>query len=102
MVALQMDGRAFNAEAFGAFLSEQSDLGPKWHPTYVRVVTTFPMTETNKVVKRHLQRDRWQSSDPTYRSRGFGKPYVRVDTEAIEHIRAHFEARGRLSALDPI
>ena len=102
MVAVQMDGRAFNAEAFSAFLSEQSDLGPKWHPTYVRVVTTFPMTETNKVVKRHLQRDRWESSDPTYQSGGIDKPYVRIDSGAIQQIRAHFESRGRLSALDPI
>jgi fatty-acyl-CoA synthase len=72
MVALQLDtegaaaGAAFDAAGFSAFLAAQSDLGPKWLPTYVRVVSAFPMTETNKVVKRVLQRERWESDDPVW------------------------------------
>lgn len=64
MAALQLTpGSVFDPAAFAAFLTEQSDLGPKAAPTFVRVVEDFPMTQTNKVLKRLLVTDRWQTSD---------------------------------------
>ena len=100
MAALQMELAAFDPVAFSAFMAEQSDLGPKWFPSYVRVVSTFPMTETNKVVKRHLQREHWESSDPTWHSAGPGKPYVRIDDSMLKEIRGRFGSRGRSAVLD--
>lgn len=47
-------GAKFDAEKFRAFLAEQSDLGPKQWPSYVRVSTELPRTVTFKVLKRQL------------------------------------------------
>lgn len=40
--------------AFGDFLDQQEDLGPKQWPRLVRVVEELPRTATNKVLKRRL------------------------------------------------
>ena len=45
-------GATFDAEAFAGFLAEQTDLGTKWPPRFVRVSDELPVTTTNKVSKR--------------------------------------------------
>ncbi|BBZ30476.1 acyl-CoA synthetase [Mycolicibacterium madagascariense] len=47
-------GATFDADDFQTFLSEQSDLGPKQWPAFVRIATALPRTETFKVLKRVL------------------------------------------------
>jgi fatty-acyl-CoA synthase len=80
MVAIQVvPGAAFDPHRFAAFLREQRDLGPKWVPTYVRVVDAFPMTETNKVLKRELARERFDTSDPLWWRPGRDLTYVPLD-----------------------
>lgn len=59
-------GRPFDADQFGMFLESQADLGTKWAPKFIRVVDTFPMTETGKVIKRTLRSERWACSDPVF------------------------------------
>ncbi|MCU1368224.1 MAG: hypothetical protein JWN39_3863, partial [Ilumatobacteraceae bacterium] len=60
MAAIQLaDDVDFNPVAFATFLAEQADLGPKWAPTYVRVMDALPMTQTNKVLKRDLVRQQF-------------------------------------------
>ncbi len=49
------DGASFDPEQFRTFLAEQTDLGPKQWPSFVRVGTDLPRTETFKVIKRQLQ-----------------------------------------------
>ena len=39
---------------FREFLAEQSDLGPKQWPAFVRIATDLPRTESFKVIKRQL------------------------------------------------
>jgi fatty-acyl-CoA synthase len=56
-VAELAPGAEFDAEAFGAFLAAQPDLGTKWAPRYVRVVDALPRTPTSKVVKREIATD---------------------------------------------
>jgi fatty-acyl-CoA synthase len=41
--------------AFGAFLSDQPDLGTKAWPSIVRILDELPRTATNKILKRELQ-----------------------------------------------
>ena len=53
-VAELVPGHAFDPAAFEAFLGEQSDLGTKWAPAYLRLVESLPRTPTNKVLKRSL------------------------------------------------
>ncbi|WP_199254283.1 long-chain-fatty-acid--CoA ligase FadD17 [Mycolicibacterium mengxianglii] len=59
-------GTPFDAEAFSVFLSEQSDLGPKQWPAYVRVAAALPRTETFKILKRLLAAEGTACPDEVY------------------------------------
>ena len=77
MAALQLaPGASFDPDEFAAFLGTQRDLGPKWVPSYLRIVETFPMTETNKVLKRELVRQRFDTTDPIWWRPGREVAYV--------------------------
>ncbi|MDE0581404.1 MAG: AMP-binding protein [Acidimicrobiia bacterium] len=91
-------GSVFDPEEFVEFLAGQDDLGTKWTPRYVRWADTLPQTETNKILKRTLRRERWESDDETWVRDGEG--YRRLASDDADAIRAEFEARGRLSVLD--
>ncbi|OBH02689.1 long-chain-fatty-acid--CoA ligase FadD17 [Mycobacterium sp. E1747] len=68
MAALVMaPGAEFDAEKFRAFLAEQTDLGPKQWPSYVRVSTELPRTVTFKVLKRQLAAQGVDCDDPVVR-----------------------------------
>jgi fatty-acyl-CoA synthase len=98
MAALQLnDGVEFDPEAFAAFLADQSDLGPKWVPAFVRVVRELPLTQTNKVLKRELVAQRWDCADPVWvREAGEYRPFTASDADALV---AAFEAHGRLAVI---
>lgn len=101
MVALQMvDPASFDPADFASFLAGQSDLGPKWVPRFVRVTEELPITQTNKVLKRVLVRQRWDSGDAQWwrpgRSLAY-EPFTAADADAL---RAHFAERGRSHVLD--
>jgi fatty-acyl-CoA synthase len=65
MVALVLaPGAEFDADKFRAFLAEQTDLGPKQWPSYVRVSTSLPRTATFKVLKRQLSAEGLDCADP--------------------------------------
>jgi len=67
MAALVMaPGTEFDADKFRAFLAEQSDLGPKQWPSYVRVGTNLPRTATFKVIKRQLSAEGLDCADPVW------------------------------------
>jgi fatty-acyl-CoA synthase len=67
MAALVLsDDTVFELDAFTRFLREQSDLGPKQWPRYVRVTRTLPRTETFKVLKRQLSAEGTDCADPVY------------------------------------
>jgi fatty-acyl-CoA synthase len=91
-------GAAFDPPEFEAFLAEQSDLGTKWAPRYVRITSELPATSTNKIVKRALRRERWECADPVW-VRGDGG-YRRLDPSGVDGIRREFVARNRESILD--
>jgi len=98
MAALQLnDGVEFDPEAFAAFLADQSDLGPKWVPAFVRIVRELPLTQTNKVLKRELVAQRWDCADPVWvREAGEYRPFTASDADALV---AAFEAHGRLAVI---
>ena len=60
------DGADFDAEAFAAFLAGQPDLGPKQWPSYVRIATALPRTETFKVLKRDLIAQGTECAEPVW------------------------------------
>jgi fatty-acyl-CoA synthase len=66
MVALELrDGATFDPAAFDAFLAEQSDLGPKWLPSFVRVTEELPKLASMKIDKQRLRREAWRA-DPVF------------------------------------
>jgi fatty-acyl-CoA synthase len=84
MAAVQLrPGTTFDGEAFGAFLSEQADLGRKWVPRYVRVSQALPTTATSKILVRQLRMEGLDCDDPVYELRGEGTlayaPRARAD-----------------------
>ncbi|MFM7687161.1 MAG: AMP-binding protein [Actinomycetota bacterium] len=99
MAALQLnDGIEFDPAAFAAFLAQQSELGPKWVPTFVRVAAELPLTQTNKVLKRELVTQRWECADRVWvrGTDGSYRPFGAADAAALE---ASFAAHGRLAVI---
>lgn len=67
MAALVLrDGAEFSPEGFIGFLTEQPDLGPKQWPSFVRIGTNLPRTETFKVIKRLLSAEGTDCTDAVY------------------------------------
>lgn len=96
MAALQMrDPCVFDADRFALFLSEQSDLGTKWAPRYVRLVTEVPVTATGKVDKPRLRKDGWDVEDPVYYRPAAGLDYVLLDDALRAAIAQRFARSER-------
>jgi acyl-CoA synthetase (AMP-forming)/AMP-acid ligase II len=101
MAALQLrPGTAFDPEGFAAFLASQPDLGTKWTPRFVRVADALPVTETSKVLKRVLRRERWECADPVWWQPERGGAYRRLTPADGEALRAEFRARGHERVLE--
>jgi fatty-acyl-CoA synthase len=56
----------FDVDGFREFLAAQSDLGPKQWPSFVRVSSDLPRTETFKVIKRQLAAEGTDCADPVW------------------------------------
>jgi len=101
MAALQLrPGATFDPEGFAEFLAAQPDLGTKWTPRFVRIAATLPVTETSKVLKRELRRDRWETDDEVWWQPRKGGAYRRLTPADVDALRAEFAARGRQPVLE--
>jgi fatty-acyl-CoA synthase len=74
MVAIELEaGAAFDPGALDLFLDQQSDLGTKWRPAFVRVTTELPKLASMKVDKQRLRREAWRAGEVFWRpARGEG------------------------------
>jgi len=104
MAALALrEGATFDPDAFGRFLDAQPDLSPKWRPTFVRVVPELRRSETNKVLKRELQREKFlgvEGPDPLWwqpRGEATYRPFAAADLDVV---RAQFARAGNLERLE--
>ncbi|MDN5796923.1 MAG: AMP-binding protein [Intrasporangium sp.] len=96
MLALQLDGDApFDPRDFGRFLEAQPDLGTKWIPRYVRIVSALPVTATNKINKPALRREYWDTSDEVWERSDRQFTYTRLGDERRNEIRATYVESGR-------
>ena len=99
MAALTLrPGVCFDPASFQSFLAAQRDLGTKQAPRYVRIATKLPSTETNKILKRVLRRERWECADPVWLREADGR-YRPLGAADVTALRAHFRARGREAVL---
>jgi fatty-acyl-CoA synthase len=60
------DDVTFDPVAFREFLLGQADLGVKQWPSFVRVSSSLPRTETFKIIKRHLSAEALDCDDPVF------------------------------------
>jgi fatty-acyl-CoA synthase len=63
------------------FLGSQGDLGTKWAPRFVRLSASLPITATNKVIKRALRAERWNTGEPVLWQPEKGGPYRRLSPD---------------------
>ncbi len=100
MAAIEMlAGATFDPDAFGTFLTDQRDLGTKWAPRYVRVVDALPVGATNKIDKRPLRAERWDTADPLFRRAPRADAYVPLTPADAAELRSEFERNGRTNLL---
>jgi fatty-acyl-CoA synthase len=66
----------------------------------VRVTDTLPVTETSKVLKRVLRRERWECEDPVWWQPEKGGAYRRLTPTDADALRAEFAARGHERVLE--
>ena len=97
MVALHLhEGTPFDPEGFVAFLDAQPDLSPKWIPRFVRISHGLPSTATQKVLKRVLQRERWECDDDVWWRAGARARLPAARREPTPpKLRARFAERDR-------
>jgi fatty-acyl-CoA synthase len=96
MVAMHLhEGTTFDADGFVAFLQAQPDLSPKWMPRYVRISHGLPSTATQKVLKRVLQRERWECDDDVWWRPDRDLEYRPLDASDAAKLRARFAERDR-------
>jgi len=93
-------GTAFDPDDFDDFLGEQTDLGTKWSPRYVRITEDMPVTESQKPIKRQLRRERWETDEPVFWRPAKGASLRAMTAADRDALHAEFERRDRLSALD--
>ncbi|GAA2358364.1 AMP-binding protein [Dactylosporangium salmoneum] len=85
----------FDPAAFAGFLDEQADMGTKWRPRFVRVLTEVPTTGNNKVAKTVLRRAAWVTEDTVYCRTGNEREYRLLDRHERERLAAEFVEHGR-------
>jgi fatty-acyl-CoA synthase len=96
MAAIELDpGVHFDADEFSKFLRTQRDLGTKWAPRYVRVVDRIPLTGTNKVDKKPLRAQRWETTDPVWWRPPREEHYRLMTPDDAAALRAEFTANQR-------
>jgi fatty-acyl-CoA synthase len=82
MAALELEqGITFAPDAFDEFLDAQPDLGTKWRPAFVRVVSELPKLASMKIDKQRLRHDAWRDDQVFWRP-GRNEPLRKVDESA--------------------
>jgi fatty-acyl-CoA synthase len=92
-------GTGFDPSAFTAFLAAQPDLGTKWAPRFLRIVTSLPVTATDKIDKRPLRSTKWETTDPVWHRVGRSDDYVPMTRDDVDGLRAEFDRNGRMELL---
>jgi fatty-acyl-CoA synthase len=90
-------GASLEPSEIARFLEAEPDLSPRWRPTFLRIAPDLHRTETNKILKRELQREAFlpdRVCDPVYwRERGDSR--YRLFTRAdFDRLRERFRRAG--------
>lgn len=93
------DPSSFEPDAFATWLDAQPDLGTKWTPRYLRLVTALPATGTDKVDKAPLRAERWATLDPVWWRPAGAASYRRFTPDDHAALDAEFAEHGRTNLL---
>ena len=88
------EGSSFDPLDFSLFLSDQPDLGTKWAPHFVRLISVLPMTGTGKIDRQPLRNERWITTDPVWWRSGRPLDYTLLGQTDIDELDAQFDAAG--------
>jgi fatty-acyl-CoA synthase len=92
-------GQTLDPAEFARFLDRQADLGTKWRPRFVRVISAVPETATGKVSKIPLRTVAWDTDDPVWWAPPRSTSYHRLTEEDRAELRREFAAHGRENLL---
>ncbi|MGH7859198.1 MAG: AMP-binding protein [Candidatus Binatia bacterium] len=95
-------GTSLDLRRLARFLDGERDLSPRWKPTFVRVANELRRTETNKVLKRELQREAFlldRVSDPIYWLERGEREYRPFTPEDLARLVEQFRRAGTASRL---
>lgn len=96
MATLQMEApELFDPDDFATFVLAQPDLGTKWAPRYVRIVSDVPVTATRKINKPMLRREAWAVADDVFYRPGREVRFVPLDERLRARIEQSFSDSGR-------
>ncbi len=97
MAAIETDRPdRLDLDDLATFLATRPDLGSKGVPRLIRVSTSLPATGSNKILKRELQRQRWDVDEPIYHWPG--RPparYVPLTDDDKHELARRFAVSGR-------
>lgn len=89
MVAVELNtGFDFDPAEFDQFLADHPDMGPKWQPSFVRVMEALPVLASLKIDKRTLRREAWECDDPVWWRRGRAEPLTMLGPEDVADMSA--------------
>jgi fatty-acyl-CoA synthase len=87
-VQLRPGVEGLDPRELAAFLDAQGDLGTKWAPRYVRTSPALPITATNKVLKRALRTERWNTTETVLWRPEKAGPYRRLQADDVAALEA--------------
>jgi fatty-acyl-CoA synthase len=97
-------GTEFDGAAFATWLDAQSDLSPKWKPTFVRICAALPTTPTNKILTRVLVQQRFRlervGDDAVYVRGRDADAFRRFGADDEADLHDAFTRNGRETAWD--
>ncbi|RMI31478.1 acyl-CoA synthetase [Nocardia stercoris] len=101
MAAVEVaDPDRFDVAALAGYLSTQDDLGSKGIPRLLRVSARLPATASNKIVKRALQQQRWDTAELVYEWAGRAPVrYVPLTAAGKRTLASEFASHGRAHLL---
>jgi fatty-acyl-CoA synthase len=100
MAAIEMaEGVTFDPDEMSSFLGAQRDLGTKWAPRFIRIITDMPLTANNKVNKQPLRVAAWATADDVWWQPRRGGPYQRFDSPDRAALTAEFSEHARTQLL---
>ncbi len=86
----------FDPADFAEFLSEQTDLGTKWAPRFVRITPHLPVVGNGKIDKKPLRREAWLGQDDIWWRPPRAERYRPLTAQDREDLHEEFVTHDRI------